>query len=318
MTQFAISVRPSPWPTSILSLKNNEKDTFYRFNDYPASYSMEVPKKISFPDPPRPPTPGPPRPPPIPPRPPVPTPPPSPNSSAEMEWLQERLVKNVSILAVWVMNAWFASSEPVSFPHPPRPPTPGPRPGPIGPRPDVPTPPPSPHRSAEGLGNEASQDDENTEAGGPCMTSLGRLFYECLDCKLNILYTPKSISYGPCEGENMNIQKPKLENKLTDDPYRDETRLHTLIYFPKSMSSPHMSHLNSYGEGKPGHLGQALRASTGTSRHSLSSPSPPTTGKCKRVLNGLDITSHGSSPVVTSPTVSGIYSQATSSIIAVV
>jgi hypothetical protein len=36
--------------------------------------------------------------------------------------------------------------QPISCPRPVRPPTPGPRPGPINPRPNVPTPPPSPRR----------------------------------------------------------------------------------------------------------------------------------------------------------------------------
>lgn len=114
-------------PISVLSSKNNDKEIFYRAKFNSAAYYMELPGKISFPDPPRPPTPGPPRPPPIPPRPPVPTPPPSPHSSVEKEWLQRLVAENISILAVRMMNVWFAAREPVSFPHPPRPPTPGPR-----------------------------------------------------------------------------------------------------------------------------------------------------------------------------------------------
>lgn len=109
-------------PISVLSLENNDKEIFYRAKFNSAAYYMEVPGKISFPDPPRPPTPGPPRPPPIPPRPPVPTPPPSPHSSVEKEWLQRLVAENISILAVRMMNVWFAAREPVSFPHPPRPP----------------------------------------------------------------------------------------------------------------------------------------------------------------------------------------------------
>ncbi|KAI1463735.1 uncharacterized protein F4812DRAFT_468585 [Daldinia caldariorum] len=258
MTQLTISSQPGPGPVSTLSSKNDDKEIFYHFNLYPGAFSVEVPKKISFPNPPRPPTPGPPRPPPIPPRPPVPTPPPSPNSSAEMEWLQKILIENISALAIRVMNTWFALYGPVSFPHPPRPPTPGPRPGPIGPRPDVPTPPPSPRRSAESAGCDASQDGNNTETCGPSMTWLGQLFYECPDQKLNILYTPKSTSYDPCEGENLDVQEGKRKNKLTDDLSRYETRLQNLIYVPKSVSSLHMSHLNSYGADKTGRLGQAL------------------------------------------------------------
>lgn len=88
----------------------------------------EILEKISFPDPPRPPTPGPaPRPPPIPPRPPVPTPPPSPSSPEETEWLQGITARQLSTIAVRLVRIWLAIDAPVSLPHPPRPPTPGPR-----------------------------------------------------------------------------------------------------------------------------------------------------------------------------------------------
>ncbi|KAI1801548.1 hypothetical protein F4811DRAFT_455432 [Daldinia bambusicola] len=259
MTQLTVLVQPGLQPMSTVSSENDGKEIFHPFGLYPGAYSVEVTKKISFPNPPRPPTPGPPRPPPIPPRPPVPTPPPSPHSSAEMEWLQEIAVETISALVVPIMNIWFALHGLVSFPHPPRPPTPGPRPGPIGPRPDVPTPPPSPRRSAKSAGYEASQDGNNTETGDPSMTSLRRLFYEFPDQRFNILYTLKSTSYDPYECENLDVQKAKHRNKLTtEDPGRYETTLHNLIYVPKSVLSLHMSHLNSYGGDKTGRLGQVF------------------------------------------------------------
>lgn len=92
-----------------------------------SAYSIEMPL-VSFPDPPRPPTPGPPpRPPPIPPRPPVPTPPPSPRSETEAAWLQGLVAKQLSILAVHLIDIWFTQDGLVSLPYPDRPPTPGPR-----------------------------------------------------------------------------------------------------------------------------------------------------------------------------------------------
>lgn len=102
---------------------------------------------VSFPEPPRPPTPGPPpRPPPIPPRPPVPSPPPSPQHCSIQNGgrhVTQGLFKLITQLAA-VMTYRITPS---SLPHPPRPPSPGPRPGPIQPRPNVPTPPPSPRQS---------------------------------------------------------------------------------------------------------------------------------------------------------------------------
>ncbi|KAI1645813.1 uncharacterized protein F4817DRAFT_162799 [Daldinia loculata] len=300
-------------PISVLSSKNNDKEIFYRAKFNSAAYYMELPGKISFPDPPRPPTPGPPRPPPIPPRPPVPTPPPSPHSSVEKEWLQRLVAENISILAVRMMNVWFAAREPVSFPHPPRPPTPGPRPGPIRPQPDVPTPPPSPRRSVGSVDYEVvGQEKDNLETGGLDMILSRRLFYEYLARKLDILYTPETPACDPCEGKGMNTLKTKYEDKLTHDPDRDETRLHTLIYVPTSVSSPHMSHLNSYRESGPDSPIQALRARTGTVRHFPNPSSLSGIGEPGRTSNDLAVTIHGS------PAVSGIYSRPTSSMITAV
>ncbi|KAI0848394.1 hypothetical protein F5Y00DRAFT_262486 [Daldinia vernicosa] len=313
MPQLTVIVPPSPGPISVLSPKDNDKGILYhaRFNS--AAYSMEVPGKISFPDPPRPPTPGPPRPPPIPPRPPVPTPPPSPHSSVEKEWLQKLVAENISILAVRVMNVWFAAREPVSFPHPPRPPTPGPRPGPINPPPNVPTPPPSPRRSAKSVDHAVMAKKNYALGTGGLDTILSRqLFYEYLALKLNILYTADTPSYDPYEGKGLNMREAKYEDKLTDDPDRDETRLHTLIYVPKSVSRPHMSHLDSCRENEPETLIQALRASAGIVRHLLNPSNLSGIGESGRTFDDLAVTTHSS------PAVSGIYSQPTPSIITAV
>ncbi|KAI1816103.1 hypothetical protein GGS20DRAFT_583765 [Poronia punctata] len=92
-------------------------------------------KPLALPNPPRPPTPGPPRPSPVGPRPSVPTPPPSPRNSTTSVSQGP-----ISIVA--------PRGEPIVFPYPAPPPSPGPRrPGPVNPRPDVPTPPPSPRRA---------------------------------------------------------------------------------------------------------------------------------------------------------------------------
>ncbi|KAI0119802.1 hypothetical protein F4814DRAFT_458925 [Daldinia grandis] len=316
MPYLAMSVPPSPGPISVLSLKNNDEEIFYYSRLNSASYYVEVPGKISFPDPPRPPTPGPPRPPPIPPRPPVPTPPPSPHSSTEVEWLQRLVAENISIIAVRVINTWFAAHEPVSFPHPPRPPTPGPRPGPINPRPDVPTPPPSPHRAAGNVGYGAmGQENGNVQTGGLDTILSRRLFYEYPAHKPDILYTPETPSYDPCEGNSMNMRKAKYEDKLTNDPVRHETTVHTLIYVPKSVSSPHLSHLDSYRENEPDSLIRAPRASTRTARHFPNPSGLSDMGQSGKTSSDLAVTTLGSLPVISAPAVSGIYSRPTSSLI---
>lgn len=111
------------------------------------SASLET---VAFlPEPPRPPTPGPPpRPPPIPPCPPVPSPPPSPQHCS-IQLGDRRVTQALFTGLPQLATVLTCRITPTSLPHPPRPPSPGPRPGPIQPRPDVPTPPPSPHRSLE-------------------------------------------------------------------------------------------------------------------------------------------------------------------------
>ncbi|KAI1206662.1 uncharacterized protein F4807DRAFT_469911 [Annulohypoxylon truncatum] len=226
---------PSSAPVFYANADRTGYLNLYEFN--PKPYSMESSKmglpKISFPDPPRPPTPGPPpRPPPIPPRPPVPTPPPSPNSSAEADLLRGLVAEQLSIVAVRLVDVWLALGVPVSLPHPPRPPTPGPRPGPIGPRPDVPTPPPSPRRSAKSLINEA------TRCGGKLEISyLGehlsrRLLNEHLAFKPDA-FVPLTLttSCDSRKGTDIDDQGELYDDKLTnysDD--RGETGLHTLVY----------------------------------------------------------------------------------------
>lgn len=125
-----------PYAASSLKKPIQRRDLIYT--------SLE--KAVLLPDPPRPPTPGPPpRPPPIPPRPPVPSPPPSPQQSSmthDVIDVTQSLFTYVSRLAAVLAYRVI----PTSLPHPPRPPSPGPRPGPIQPRPNVPTPPPSPRR----------------------------------------------------------------------------------------------------------------------------------------------------------------------------
>ncbi|KAI8958317.1 hypothetical protein F5Y11DRAFT_351656 [Daldinia sp. FL1419] len=321
MTQFTMPVLFGPQPILDIPLKINEKGTYLLDFNSTGCYTKE-PETISIPEPPRPPTPGPPRPPPIPPRPPVPTPPPSPNSSMEMEWLQKLTVEDISVLAFRVTSLWFATYEPtyepVSFPHPPRPPTPGPRPGPIGPRPDVPTPPPSPRRSTESVRHKVSRDNENPGTGDFAMALSRRLFYEYPTRKLDSLYDLKASSYDPCEGKTTNMQKAKYGDKLTGDPDRDETRLYAFTYAPNNVSSPHMSHLNSYREREPGSPVQALRAGSGTVKQNRGPPSKSAIGQFGGTASDLVVTTQDSSLATTTPAVSGIYSRPTSSIISIV
>ncbi|OTB02835.1 hypothetical protein M426DRAFT_189422 [Hypoxylon sp. CI-4A] len=113
---------------SLPSKSESEAILFHYFEADSLAAKMNPFGKISFPDPPRPPTPGPPpRPPPIPPRPPVPTPPPSPSSPAESNEVQGQVAKQLSVVAVRLVNVLIALDLPVSLPYPPRPPTPGPR-----------------------------------------------------------------------------------------------------------------------------------------------------------------------------------------------
>ncbi|KAI1772775.1 hypothetical protein F4818DRAFT_139362 [Hypoxylon cercidicola] len=129
MLHISTSVPPScPRSISKSFTDRGEMGRFDMFELNSPARSIDVPKKVSFPEPPRPPTPGPPpRPPPIPPCPPVPTPPPSPRSEAEAAWLRGLVAKQLSILAVQLLNIWFAPRALVSLPYPDRPPTPGPR-----------------------------------------------------------------------------------------------------------------------------------------------------------------------------------------------
>ncbi|OTA56781.1 hypothetical protein K449DRAFT_468079 [Hypoxylon sp. EC38] len=212
---------------------------------------MDMSKIISFPDPPRPPTPGPPpRPPPIPPRPPVPTPPPSPSSEEETKWLQKIVAKQLSILAVRLVDIWFALDMPVSLPYPPRPPTPGPRPGPVNPRPDVPTPPPSPHRSSEPLVYETSRNDSSSGIRGLDTAPFMRLFSEQLafETRVFVLLKLTMSPYDSHKKANLDFQKELYDNKLTHGlENAGETKLHTFIYnvAPENESDPHMSDLGS-------------------------------------------------------------------------
>ncbi|KAI2465454.1 hypothetical protein F4781DRAFT_438769 [Annulohypoxylon bovei var. microspora] len=239
MSRLSTSVPLSlPSPASVFYANHDKTGLSDLYGIKPTPYSMESSKiglsKISFPDPPRPPTPGPPpRPPPIPPRPPVPTPPPSPSSLAEAELLQVLVAKQLSILAVRLVRVWSALGVPVSLPHPPRPPTPGPRPGPIGPRPNVPTPPPSPRRSAKGLVNETTPCDKKLELSFPDEALSRRLLSEQLAFGPDAL-VPLTLTRSSCDSRkstNMDAQSRFYDNKLTNGSGdRGETRLHTFIY----------------------------------------------------------------------------------------
>ncbi|KAI2610495.1 hypothetical protein GGR54DRAFT_378770 [Hypoxylon sp. NC1633] len=226
---------------------------------------MKALKNTSFPDPPRPPTPGPPpRPPPIPPRPPVPTPPPSPSSLEETELLQNAVAKQLSIVAVQLVNLWFAIVAPVSFPYPPRPPTPGPRPGPVGPRPDVPTPPPSPRRSTRGPHYEAEDGNEAFTDGAIDTAQPRQLLYEHLALEPDDCTPPELDPKSPDSNveADADLQGYLYDNKLTGGlDSRHETGFHTFIHtvVPKDVSDPYTSHLGSYRAIEPRYSVWSLR-----------------------------------------------------------
>ncbi|KAI0111044.1 hypothetical protein F4776DRAFT_667471 [Hypoxylon sp. NC0597] len=253
MIRLPTSVPPSYLLSAPVHSKGRSNTGQFSFplDNSTADYmDMDV-SKISFPDPPRPPTPGPPpRPPPIPPRPPVPTPPPSPSSEEEAKWLQKIVAKQLSILAVRLVDVWSALGVPVSLPYPPRPPTPGPRPGPVNPRPDVPTPPPSPHRSSESLVYEKSRSNDSSGTRGLDAAPFTRLFSEQLAFETRVFVLLKlTMSLYDSHKKDMDFQKELYDNKLTDGlDNAGETKLHTFIYnvAPKNESDLHMSDLGSY------------------------------------------------------------------------
>ncbi|KAI1392613.1 uncharacterized protein F4822DRAFT_441489 [Hypoxylon trugodes] len=277
-----------PWSFS-LSDKDLIETTQYEPSRLTStSFKINIPKKISFPDPPRPPTPGPPpRPPPIPPRPPVPTPPPSPNSSTEMEWLEELVTKQLSIIAVRLLDVWFTPGGPVSLPQPPRPPTPGPRPGPIGPRPDVPTPPPSPRRRlASGKNLESNYSNVDIKVSDLGTTLLGQVLYEHLAFQPYMFTSLLKMTQSPYDSReeaNMDNEGELYDNKLTDCPDDpSETRLLRAAIFnlaPKQVSDPHMSYLDSYTANESYSSNQTLYIGTGTLRNDSGHFQAPSLGQ---------------------------------------
>ncbi|KAI1101294.1 hypothetical protein F4804DRAFT_335418 [Jackrogersella minutella] len=281
------------------------------FGSNSRGYSKEL-SKISFPDPPRPPTPGPPpRPPPIPPRPPVPTPPPSPTSSAEAEWSQRLVAKQLSILAVRLVNIWSALERPISLPLPPRPPTPGPRPGPIPPRPDVPTPPPSPHRSAGKLICKALQHDDILESSSLGEALIRRLFYEHLAFASDV-FVPLNLTTSP--GDSHKREKLDLQNELYDDKLtnssgsRGETIMHIHIYnvAPKDELDPHMSYLASCAVGESSSSSRTPHAGTGTFRNDPASSRVTLLRQLEKARADLFDASQGFSLSIAGPTTSGV------------
>ncbi|KAI1140620.1 hypothetical protein F5Y05DRAFT_280289 [Hypoxylon sp. FL0543] len=279
--------------------------------EYTADH-MHVPKKISFPDPPRPPTPGPPpRPPPIPPRPPVPTPPPSPNSS-EAEWLQKVVAKQLSVLAVRLVNVWSALGVPVSLPYPPRPPTPGPRPGPVRPRPDVPTPPPSPRRSSSSLIYETSHGENSTGICALDAALFTRLSYGQLAFETRV-FPPLELTASPNDSRKrtfMGFQNELYDDKLTnglDDA--GQTRLDTLIcsVAPNHESELHMSDLGSCSESESS-LRRLLHVGPGVFGKEPIQLQLSSSRRCVKVCpNSLD-TTRESVPMAVTRAISGVHS----------
>ncbi|XXH03196.1 hypothetical protein Hte_009593 [Hypoxylon texense] len=273
MLRSSASVSPScPRPTSNSLTGRSEGEQFDVFGLDSSARSIEVPKKISFPDPPRPPTPGPPpRPPPIPPRPPVPTPPPSPRSNVEAAWLQEHVATQLSFLAAQLLDIWFTPGALISLPYPDRPPTPGPRPGPVGPQPDVPTPPPSPRRSAAYVSCVKSGNDECAETRGLDVSRGRQLSYPqfILQPQLNLplgLPTSSSSHLHKRPASQKDIYGDKLMEK---SDMRYETRFHGLVYTiaPNGVSGPHMSHLGSHKASESACPNGTLHAGAGTGRN---------------------------------------------------
>ncbi|KAI0838136.1 hypothetical protein F5Y06DRAFT_50717 [Hypoxylon sp. FL0890] len=314
MIRVLTSTPPScPLPISVYSTDRSKTGRFdFLMHDYTERY-MDVTKKISFPDPPRPPTPGPPpRPPPIPPRPPVPTPPPSPNSSEEAEWLQKVVAKQLSILAVRLVNVWSASGMPVSLPYPPRPPTPGPRPGPVGPRPDVPTPPPSPRRTSEFLVHEASQKENSSGICGLDAAVFTRLFYERLVFETRV-FVPLELTTSPNDSRKraiMDFQKELYDDKLTNGlEDAGEMKLHTFIYgvAPNNESELHMSDLGSCSVSESSSR-RLMYAGTVDFRHDpIQLQVSSSSQLVKACPNSLD-TAEESLPMAMTPAISGVHS----------
>ncbi|KAI0884024.1 uncharacterized protein GGS22DRAFT_195123 [Annulohypoxylon maeteangense] len=283
----------------------------------PTSYSMESSKiglpKISFPDPPRPPTPGPPpRPPPIPPRPPVPTPPPSPSSSAEADLLQGLVARQLSIIAVRLIDVWTALGVPVSLPHPPRPPTPGPRPGPVGPRPDVPTPPPSPRRSTGGLVSGTTSRGEKLEISYLGEASSKRPLNEHLSLRPDVFVPIKlTTSYDSRESADVDGRGELYDDKLTNYlDNRGETRLHTHFYSIASKDP----YLGSYSANESSCSIFSLHAGAGTVRNDPDLLRVPSLRQLSKAHPDLFDAARGLSLLIAWPGISGIRPSPASSI----
>ncbi|KAI1453943.1 hypothetical protein F4805DRAFT_461219 [Annulohypoxylon moriforme] len=308
----ASSSMPRSVPVFYADRDRQGQFSFYGFN--PKSYSMESSKiglPKTFPDPPRPPTPGPPpRPPPIPPRPPVPTPPPSPSSSAEAGLLQGLVAKQLAIIAVRLVDVWSALGVPISLPHPPRPPTPGPRPGPVGPRPDVPTPPPSPRRSARGLANETTPCGENFEISYLGKAPSRRLLNEHLGFGPDVL-VPLELTTSCDSWKSTDIDgkgelyDDKLTNYLDD---RGETRLHTHVYSiaPRDESDPGASYLGSCSVSESSCSSSSLHAGAGTVRNDPDLLRVPSLRQLSKARPDLFDAAQGLSLLIACPGTSGM------------
>ncbi|OTA92926.1 hypothetical protein M434DRAFT_312984 [Hypoxylon sp. CO27-5] len=316
MIRLPTSVPPSYLlSTPVYSTSRGNTGRFSSSLDNPTTdyMDMDMSKMISFPDPPRPPTPGPPpRPPPIPPRPPVPTPPPSP-SSEEAKWLQKIVAKQLSILAVRLVDIWFALDMPVSLPYPPRPPTPGPRPGPVNPRPDVPTPPPSPHRSSESLVYETSRNDGSSGIRGLDTAPFMGLFSEQLafETRVFVLLKLTMSPYDSHKKANPDFQKELYDDKLTNGlDNAGETKLHTFIYnevAPKNESDPHMSDLGSCTVSESSSR-RLLHDGAGTLRKDPVQLHVSTLRQLNKARPGSLDALEDSSPMIMTSAVSGVYS----------